>query len=388
MFQRICSPAESNSFFLFGARGTGKSTWLQRQPHLKNALYIDLLKPDIEEQYALNPALFERQVRALDAKKWIVIDEVQRVPKLLSLVHRLIEDRQQKFALTGSSSRKLKRGGADLLAGRAFVYHLFPLTFVELGDAFDLHATLEWGSLPKLFSLESAADKADFLRAYAQTYIKEEIVAEQLVRRLDPFRLFLPIAAQMNGQIINYTRIADEAGADHKTIQTYFEILTDTNIGFFLNPWGRSVRKIQRQAPKFYFFDYGVKRALQKTLSQPLVPQTSEYGDAFETWFINEALRLNSYGRLDFTFSYLRTKDGAEIDLIVERPGRPLALVEIKSAARVEERHIRGLRHFAGDFPGSDLICASRVAMAQKIDKIRVLPWRQAFAALGLSKTA
>ncbi|OGR87032.1 MAG: hypothetical protein A3J74_03090 [Elusimicrobia bacterium RIFCSPHIGHO2_02_FULL_57_9] len=386
MIPRLCNPSKTHSFFLFGARGTGKSTMLRQAPFLKNCLYIDLLKPDVEERYALSPKLFEQHARAVDAKKWIVLDEIQKAPKLLDIVHLLIEERDQRFALTGSSSRKLKRGGANLLAGRAFVYQLFPFSFPELGDAFALESALEWGSLPKIVSLNNNADRANFLRAYVQTYVKEEIVAEQLVRQLDPFRLFLPIAAQMNGQILNFTNIAADTGVDHKTVQTYFEILVDTNMGIFLNPYGRSVRKVQRQSPKFYFFDYGVKRALQRTLNQPLPRQTAEYGDAFETWFINECHRLNSYQQLDFTFSYLRTKDDVEIDLVIERPGMAPALVEIKSAPRIDERHIRSLKHFAKDFPKSDLICAAQVPLAQNMDGVQVLPWKDAFQSIGFNR--
>ena len=267
---RLCSLPEHNSFFLFGARGTGKTTLLKQLPFLKDAFYIDLLNNDTEEKYALNPQLLLEQVRAMKDGEWVIIDEIQKNPKLLGHVHILIEERKINFALTGSSSRKLKRGGADLLAGRAWSFSLFPLTARELGQDFDLQQALQWGTLPKVVFLSSSQDRSRFLRTYAQTYIKEEILVEQLVRNLDPFRLFLPIAAQMNTQIINYSNIAKDTGVDYKTIQNYYQILVETNLGFFLEPYSRSVRKVQRQSTKFYFFDTGVKRAIQRSLTIPL----------------------------------------------------------------------------------------------------------------------
>jgi predicted AAA+ superfamily ATPase len=379
---RLCSLPDHNSFFLFGARGTGKTTLLKQLPFLKKAFYIDLLNNDTEESYALNPKLLLEQVRAMKDGEWVIIDEIQKIPKLLDHAHLLIEERGINFALSGSSSRKLKRGGADLLAGRAWSFALFPLTSRELGPSFDLQQALQWGTLPKVAFLSSAQDKSRFLRTYGQTYIKEEILVEQLVRNLDPFRLFLPIAAQMNTQLINYSNIAKDTGVDYKTIQSYFQILVETNLGFSLEPYSRTVRKVQRQSPKFYFFDMGVKRAIQRRLNIPLEERTAEYGEAFESWFINECYRLNQYLELDYEFSYLRTKDDAEIDLVIDRPGMPVALVEIKSSTVIDERHIRHLQGFENDFPGADLFCVSRVDRAQKIGTVSILPWAQALEVL------
>ena len=197
MVNRLVNLSENNSFFLFGARGTGKSTLLKSKDFLKNAFFIDLLQPDVEELYSLRPQLLHEQAQTMKAKSWIVIDEIQKVPKLLDTVHSLIENKKVYFALTGSSARKIKRGGGNLLAGRAFVFSIFPFTARELQAEFDLIKALEWGTLPKLTEFEKENDRARFLRTYAQVYLKEEILVEQLVRNLDPFRLFLPIAAQM-----------------------------------------------------------------------------------------------------------------------------------------------------------------------------------------------
>ena len=209
----------------------------------------------------------------------------------------------------------------NLLVGRAFVYNLFPLTVPELEDAFDLEDALRWGTLPGIYALEGNEDKQSYLRAYALTYLKEEIVAEQIVRRLDPFRQFLEVAAQANGTIINYANIARDVGADPKTVISYFSILEDTLVGFLLPAFHRSVRKQQRTNPKFYFFDTGVKRSLDRTLNVPLNARTYEYGKAFEHFVITQIAHLSRYRYPDWRLSYLQTGAGAEIDLLIDRPG-------------------------------------------------------------------
>ena len=229
-----------------------------------------------------------------------------------------------------------KYGAADLLAGRAFTYNLYPFSHIELGGAFSLDISLSLGSLPGMLALEEVEDRKEYLRSYVKTYLKEEIVAEQVIRQIQPFRDFLEIAAQCNGQIINYSKIARDIGVDDKTVQSYFQILEDTLVGFMLPSFHRSIRKRQREAPKFYFFDPGVKRALDRTLRMELVPQTFAYGKAFEHWVILEAMKMNEYRRLDYQFMYLKTKDDAEIDLIIERPGEKTLLVEIKSSVQVQ----------------------------------------------------
>jgi predicted AAA+ superfamily ATPase len=239
---------------------------------------------------------------------------------------------------------------------------------------------LHWGTLPQVVSYKSENDKKRFLRSYSQTYLKEEILLEQVIRNLTPFRLFLSIAAQMNTQIVNFANIARDTGVDPKTVQNYYQILVDTNLGFFLEAHNRSVRKVQKQSPKFYLFDMGVKRSLQKTLNVPLVPRTSDFGDAFESWFICECFRLNHYYESDYTFSYLRTKDDVEVDLIIERPGQSKILLEIKSAERIDKRHVKNLIRFQPDFPGAEFICVGRITHPQVIKGISVVPWQEALA--------
>lgn len=389
MLQRTLSLSESSSFLLLGPRGTGKSTLLRERYANRSVIWIDLLDPETEHRFSLRPGTLREAVAAAPAAEWVVIDEVQKAPALLDVVHGCIENppgtgRRVRFAMTGSSARRLKQGAVNLLAGRAFVHHLFPLTSRELGAGFDLVRCLKFGTLPATLGFDADADRNEFLRAYARTYLREEVWSEHLIRRLDPFRRFLEVAAQCNGEILNFSNIARDVGVDHKTVASYFEILEDTLLGFMLEPWHASVRKRQRQAPKFWWFDPGVVRALAGTLSVDVVARSGGFGRGFEHFVILEIVRAADYARSDFRFFYLRTKDDAEIDLIVERPGRPPVLVEIKSTDRLEPRHVRDLQRFVPDFPGAVALCLSRDPIRRQIGDVLALPWQEGLAELGL----
>ena len=386
MFRRLLRVSRANSFFLFGARGTGKTTYIVQEFDPEASWYVDLLDPEVEDRYRRRPGRLESEVRALPASvEWILIDEVQRAPRLLDVVHRLIESTGKRFVLTGSSARKLRRGASNLLAGRAFVYNLYPLTVPELQDAFALEDSLRWGTLPRIYSLTDEEEKRAYLRAYALTYLREEIVAEQIVRRLDPFREFLEVAAQSSGTIINYANIARDVGADPKTIVSYFSILEDTLVGFHLPAYHRSIRKQQRANPKFYYFDVGVKRALERTLEVPIRPGTYEFGKAFEQFVVTQIQHLASYRYPDWRLFYLQTGAGAEIDLVIERPGMPVALIEVKSSDRVDERDTRSLEGFAGDFVRPLALCISRDTARMQIGGVLCVHWRAALRELGLA---
>lgn len=391
MVRRIQKLSKTNSLFLFGARGTGKSTLLHayftgKTPKNDCLLWIDLLTAHDEERFGHDPDELSR-VLAINNYQWVVIDEIQKFPKLLDIVHHEIETHKNiQFILTGSSSRKLKRGSANLLGGRAFTYLLFPFTFIELGKDFDLINALSFGTLPKIFSYgDNNDDKSEFLRSYVRTYLKEEIQAEQIVRDLSPFRDFLEIASQGNGKIINFSKIARDVHVDDKTVKSYFQILEDTLIGFFLPPFHRSIRKRQREASKFYFFDLGVKRALDRTLRVPLVPGTFAFGEAFEHLILCEMIRLNEYLKMDYRFSYLRTKDDAEIDLIVERPGMPDLLIEIKSTGKISIDDYRTLKQLGATW---DRACEMQVWSMDRIEKkdesIHCIFWQTAMQRLFL----
>lgn len=378
MINRLGNILLSHSFFLFGARGVGKTRFVNRLLESKATLTIDLLDPEQFDRYSLAPVTLLNQLRQPGPiVEWVIIDEVQKVPALLDVAHKMIEEQGIKFALTGSSARKLKRGSANLLAGRAFTYNLFPFTAHELGERFELTKALESGTLPMAYLADTPEERHLYLRTYVQTYVKEEVVAEQLVRKLEPFRRFLPVAAQMNGKIINYAAIAREVGTSIPTIQSYFVILEDTLLGSFLEPYHRSIRKRQREAPKFFFFDTGVQRALMNALTVPLVESSYGFGDTFEHFVIIELIRRSHYVRNDWQFSFLRTKDGAEIDLIIERPGRSPVLVEIKSTTRLRDDHIAPLQRFRGDFKGSLLLCLSRDELPHTRADVVCRHWRE-----------
>jgi predicted AAA+ superfamily ATPase len=344
MIKRSCNLSKTNSFFLFGPRGCGKSTLLQSDFSAQDTLFIDLLDIEFFDNLMLDPGRFERVIEAKDViNKRVVIDEIQKMPRLLDIVHRQIQRQKRQFIMTGSSARKLKQAGTNLLAGRAWIYNLFPFTATELGDEFNLKKTLERGTLPDSYLAPDAADSREYLMAYVSTYLEKEIQQERWVKNLEPFRRFLSVAAQMNGRIINRSAIGREVGVNDVTVSNYFEILEDTLLGFYLPAFHKSVRKAQKLSPKFYFIDPGIRRALDRTLTVELLPQTYAWGDAFEHWVLLEIYKRASYARCDWKFSYLRTKDDVEIDLIIERPGHSMVLFEIKSKARVSEVDAKAL---------------------------------------------
>lgn len=391
MIHRTIKPSNSNSYFLFGARGTGKTTLTSALYQKSDTHFINLLNQDEETRFIRDPELLGRVIDQLSSECIrVVIDEIQRAPKLLDIVHRKIEERKKtknplQFVMTGSSARKLRRGAANLLAGRAFTYNLFPLTVSELGDEFELKKVLESGSLPQIYSFTELSDQHRYLESYCQVYLKEEVWNEQIIRKLAPFSNFLEVAAQTNGQIINYSNIAKDIGVDTKTIQSYYQILEDTLVGFSLPAYHGSLRKRQTKNPKFYFFDTGVKRALERTLTVPLLPQTYAFGRAFEHFLFLEMQRLNEYYKKDYRFSYLKTHDGAEIDLIIERPGLPTALVEIKSSEKANSKMSKHIDIFLSDFKKSEGFCLSLDKIEQKVGKIAFLPWQKGLKELGFN---
>ncbi len=374
--KRDAKPLKSDSFFLFGARGTGKSTFVLKQFLIgRTSFKVDLLDFDAEEKYSKDPQLLERELSVLKTKpEWVLIDEIQKVPKLLDIVHKLIEKQKQKFILTGSSSRKLKRDGANLLAGRAFVNHLYPLTWSEIKN-FDLCFCLMWGGLPKVLFSDSDEQRNAFLKSYVQVYLREEIRIEQLVRDLDPFRDFLEVAAQMNGKILNFSKISKEVGVSDKTIHSYFQILQDTYIGFYLPSFHRSIRKSQKEHPKFYFFDLGVKRQLDRTIESKLIPSTAAFGEAFEHFIILEIYRRASYLQKNWTFSYFQTKDGNEIDLIISFDRHSEILIEIKSTNHIIHSEFNYLNNLSSEFNAKEVYVFSLDKTNQGVGLIEFIYW-------------
>jgi len=323
-----------NSFFLFGPRGTGKS-YLIRNTLLKESSsidYIDLLNSRFFIQLQNDPTRLENLV----SNKTVVIDEVQRIPEILNEVQRLMEERKIKFLLTGSSARKLRRNNTNLLAGRAYRAELFPLTWRELKSSgvFDLGKYLKVGGLPKACADDEGFD---FLYAYIDVYLKEEIQAEALARNLIHYSRFLESAAGMSSEMVNFTKVANDAQLSPNTVRDYYKILEDTLLGFLLPPWTKSVKRKAIQTPKFYFADIGLVHALRGI--EHLDRQSNLYGKAFEHFICNEMRAYLSYSGKRIPLQYWRSKSQFEVDFVVG----DLAAIEVKAAGRVTQRDHKGL---------------------------------------------
>ncbi|MFW6152106.1 MAG: ATP-binding protein [Verrucomicrobiota bacterium] len=331
--RRIAIP--ENSFFLFGPRSTGKSTWLNA--HFAATMTYDLLKTGDFLRFNADPGTLYAETRMLKPGQWVVIDEIQRVPALLNEVHRLMEDHRILFAMSGSSARKLRKGGTNLLAGRAVVKHIFPLVSAEMNFDFDPSLAIRFGTLP--LSIQSN-DPVDFLKAYVDTYLREEIQAEALTRNLGAFSRFLEVAARQNGQVTNLSGIARDTAVNRHTVATYFEILCDTLIGFWLPVWRLKPRNRQVQQPKFYLFDSGVARALSGRLPYP--PSPEEEGVLLETFLLNEIRAYLEYSKTYYPVHYWRSYTGMEVDVFCETKNGFTA-IEIKSSKRWDKTFNKGL---------------------------------------------
>ena len=366
------------SFFLFGPRQVGKTFLIQHT--LSPDIFINLLEHREYLRYAKDVSLLSREVEALSKKKCqVVVDEIQRCADLLNEVHLLMEKMPEaQFILTGSSARKLRRAGVNLLGGRAYTLRLHPLTFKEIGKKFSLEQSLRFGTIPSIVLQREEKEKARSLKSYVETYLKEEIQQESLTRNIPAFARFLELAAFENGQILNFQRIAREIGVHSKTIKEYFQILEDTLVGFLFSPYSRSHRKRIVMHPKFYFFDCGVVTALRGELSQNLVVGTAPYGWAFEHFVVLEIKRRLDYREREAKLSFFRTSDGAEVDLILDLDKKIWA-IEIKSSGEPSPAEIRGLKSFMSDHKYDRAICLCRTPRRYVSGDIEFLPWQEIF---------
>jgi uncharacterized protein len=341
MFPRSLSRPRS-AFFLFGPRGTGKSTWIRTA--LDDAYTVNLLESDTLLRYERDPALFRAEVLARPRSSWMVIDEVQRAPGLLDEVHLLIEEHGYKrFALTGSSARKLKRGAANLLAGRAVLRKLFPLTMAEMEFTVPAARLLRYGSMPLSVTAERDSDREEFLRAYVTTYLSEEIRAEGLVRNLGGFSRFLEVAALAAGRVTNVSSIARDAGVARETVRGYFEILEDTLLGHWL-PAYRPRSKVKEVAlPKFYWFDAGVLHAAAGGFDQPLPADWA--GVMFEHFLLHELQSYLHYNAVAGSLGYWATPSGSEVDFVWWH-GKQVVAIEAKASRQYRREYRRGLDAF------------------------------------------
>lgn len=341
-YRRRLAPPKS-SFFLFGVRGAGKSTWAATR--LPNAERIDLLDESLYQDLLADPSLFAALLGTLKPGSWVVVDEIQRLPSLLNEVHRLIETRRLRFALLGSSARKLKSAGANLLAGRALRKQLFPLTPTELGSDFSLEDALRLGTIALI---QVAPERRAALQAYVQLYLREEIRAEALVRNLPGFVRFLPIAALFHGQTINISAIARDCGVARTTVQAYLEILNDTLVTTQLPAFEAKLRVRERKHPKLYWVDPGLVRAIKRQLSPVTV---EERGALYEGWILHLLRAEAEVSELYDEICYWAPAQGArmEVDFLM-RHGREFVAVEVKAGNRFQQRMLMGLKAI-GDMP-------------------------------------
>ncbi len=325
MYQRtLVTPR--NSFFLFGPRATGKSTWIDKE--FSNALKINLLLSKDFLALSRNPGLIRQWIDS-EKSEWVIVDEVQKLPILLDEIHQLIYEDKAKFVLTGSSARKIKKENGNMLAGRASAKNFFTLTSKELNFDFNVEEILAYGNLPQVHNLKNINEKIDYLESYATTYLKEEVQQEALVRNLSSFQRFLEITSILNGQVLNSSNVARETGVARSTIDGYFSILQDTLLGIVL-PGNKLKAKIKEVSnPKFYFFDQGVARALSGQLRDPL--EKTERGFLLENWILNELRAYISYLGVGGDLSYWGTPSNNEVDFIWKR-GKQLVGFEIKSS--------------------------------------------------------
>ena len=363
------------SAFLWGARKTGKSTYLQQR--FPDSIRFDLLDSDLTIDLLRRPALLRERLLSQPARRLdepVIIDEVQKAPEVLDEVHRLIEERGLRFILCGSSARKLKRGRANLLGGRAWRYEMFPFVSAELGST-DLLRMLNRGLIPSHY-LSPGYRKS--LAAYVRDYLSEEVFAEGLTRNVAAFARFFDAVGYSHGQLTNYANIARDCGADAKTVREYYQILCDTLLGRMVLPYRRRQdRRVLSRTPKFYLFDVGVAGALAKR--RIAEPRGEQFGHALEHFILMELAAHASYRDLHYDIHYWRTRSGLEVDFIL---GAGEVAVEVKGSAHVHDRALRPLRAFIEEHRPRAALVVSTEPAERVVGGIRIMPWERFLRAL------
>ena len=361
---------KGQSAFLWGPRKTGKTTFLKTA--FPDSTVYDLLQTDLLLEFTKRPSLLRERLLAAEPKRLkepIIIDEVQKVPQLLDEIHGLIENKGLRFILCGSSARKLKRGKANLLGGRAWRYEMRPLISAELGEL-DLLKALNRGMLPAHYLQEEYRKS---LRAYVRDYLKEEVFDEGLTRNIPAFSRFFDAVGYSHGELTNYANIARDCGVDAKTVKEYYQILVDTLLGTMIEPYSRRQdRQVISKAGKFYLFDVGVAGAI----IQRRIPQEKgeQFGKAFEHFILMEILAHRSYRELDYDLNFWRTKSGLEVDFIL---GRGEVAIEVKGSSRIDSSDVRPLKAFIQEYRPAKTFVVCNERMPRVHEGIRILPWRE-----------
>lgn len=376
MYDRLLKkPLEGNhSFFLFGPRGTGKTTWIKQ--YLPDALYIDLLDSRNYTDLLAKPERLEKRIPP-GFNGWIVLDEIQRIPPLLHEVHRLIENRGNRFVLTGSSARGLRRHGTNLLAGRAFTYYLHPLTAFELGPVYDIDRALRYGLLPTVWNEETESEK--YLESYVRAYLEQEILFEGLARNLGAFSRFLESASFSQGSILNISNLAKDAMIERRTVSNYFDLLEDLLLGVRIPPFAkRSARRLTMH-PKFYFFDTGIYRTIRP--KGPLDSPGEIGGVSLEALVFQELRAVVDYAGRGDRIHYWHTASGREVDFIVYGPNT-FRGIEVKQSGTVRRSDLSGLAAFKSDYPEARLYLLYGGDHREYHDGVEVIPVTEALRVL------
>lgn len=357
------------SFFLLGPRGTGKTWWIKDK--LKDAIYIDLLDMDVYTLLLAHPHRLQDFIPK-GYQGWIAIDEVQKIPALLNEVHRLIESEQYIFVLTGSSARSLRKKSVNLLAGRALMFHMYPLIVQEIGDTFDLQLALRYGMLPAILS---EPDPALYLKAYVTAYLREEVMQEGLTRNLAAFTRFLEVASFSQGQVLNMSSIARETGTSQKNITNYFDILEDLLLAYRLPVFAKRAKRQTTQHPKFYYFDVGVYHTLRPRGFNDT--QAEIEGAALETLFFQSLLAVNDYYGFDYQLFYWRTQTGLEVDFIAFGQ-KGFYAFEIKRSKNISKQDLKGLLAFKEEYPEVKLFIIYGGEQVYHMDDVTAVPMEKA----------
>lgn len=377
-YQRLLNlPLEGNkSIFLFGPRGTGKSTWLTQ--HIKDAFLINLLKSRTYQQLLNDPQALEKMIPPT-FKNWIIIDEVQKIPALLNEVHRLIEDNGYRFILTGSSARALRKKGVNLLAGRALTYTMHPLVYQEIQGDFNLERALTYGMLPDACTIHEPIDIQDYLSAYIETYLREEVLQEGLTRNIGHFSRFLEVASFSQGSQINYSNIAREAMINQKVVINYFSILEDLLLAFQIEPFAHRAKRELSTHLKFYYFDVGIYHYLRP--KGPLDSPEEIAGAGLESLFAQHLRALNDYLKLQYKIHFWRTKTGLEVDFVLYGE-RGLIAFEIKHKRTITKKDFKALHAFKTDYPVAKLYLVYGGDEIEYHENITVIPFQKSLEIL------
>ena len=357
------------SMFLFGPRGTGKTSWAKTQ--FPDSLYLDLLDTQLFIQLKSSPWKLESLIDA-SPSEWVIIDEIQKVPDLLNEVHRLIESKKQRFILTGSSARALRKRGVNLLAGRALIYNMHPLTMRELGDDFDLDHSLRYGQLPAVYVYPKPGA---YLKSYIEAYIRQEVMQEGLTRRLDSFLMMLETVSFSQGSVLNYSEIGREIGASNKLVESYFQILEDLLIGTRLPVFTKRSKRRMITHPKFYFFDVGIYKTLRP--KGPVDTHSELNGAGLETLFLQELRAVNDYYALYYSIYYWRTHHKSEVDFVLYGE-RGFCAFEVKHSQKISPNDLKGLKAFGQDYPEAQLYILFNGQRKEKHGNILAIPFTQA----------